>query len=453
MRYRSAALAIAGVATAAMALVLGSTTAAVAAPSSTAAQVATARSQLRAGTLGESRGVIDICAAHHLACHVEIVTTSKHSTQPLAFKPPVGYGADELEAAYGLDGAPSADGTIVIVDAGAYPTLESDLAVYRSAYHLPPCTTANGCFRQMNYLGGAPYPPATSRFREFAEEEIGVETSLDVDMASAACPGCKIVEMQVPLLDGFFGNKTHIHHAIKHFATAVQTAHQLGASAVSISYGYPTDSYSDSGHIARLMSVPGMAIVSSSGDGGFTARFGQWPQSLRTVTSAGGTSLYADKSTARGWSEVAWNGAGSDCTTDLGPALGQPAPVSAQCHGHRATSDMSAVADPYTGVAVYDSYAPGSGEPFGFIVVGGTSVASPLIGGMYARAPQNPATHGPNTIYHAPASAFNDVVIGTNAGIGYCRTVNIGDKVCDSGPGWDGPTGRGTPNGLAPFTS
>lgn len=450
MRYRTAGLAIAGLA---CTLALGTTAASATPTSSTAAAVSAARAQLRAGTLADSRGVTDLCAAHHLACNVEVVTVSKNSARPMAFKPPVGYGADELAQAYGLTGAPSADGTIVVIGAGAYPTLESDLAVYRSTYHLPACTVANGCFQQMNFRGDAPYPPAQGLRNQFGEEEIAVETALDVDMASAACPGCKIISMQVPLGDGFYGNTQHLHNAISHFATGVQTAHRLGASAVSISYGYPTDAFSDTGAIAQKLDVPGMAIVSSSGDSGFMGRRGQWPQSLSTVTSAGGTSLYPDRTTARGWSEVAWNGAGSGCTPDVGPALGQPATISAMCHKHRAASDMSAVADPYTGVAVYDSYAPATGQPAGFIVVGGTSVASPFLGGLYARAPHNAAVEGPNTVYAAKATAFHDVLLGTNAGIGYCRTVNIGNAVCDARRGWDGPTGRGTPDGLAPFAS
>lgn len=414
------------------------------------AKIAALRAQLRNDTLARDHGRINICAVHHLACQAVVVTTSKSSVRPMAFRPPVGYGARELEKAYGVRTAPSRTGTIVVIGAGAYPTLASDLAIYRSTYRLPPCTVASGCFKQMNYRGGPPYQPAKGLGNQFGEEEIAVETAIDVDMASAACPSCKIISMQVPLRDGFFGNKQHIHNAVLHFATAVQTAARLGASAVSISYGYPADRYSDTGRIAKMMTHRGMPIVSSSGDSGFLGRTGQWPQSLTTVVSAGGTSLFPQNN-ARGFAEVAWEGAGSGCTRDLPPAKGQPRSVSKLCHNHRAASDISAVADPYTGVAVYDSYAPATGEPAGFLVIGGTSVASPLIAGLYARAPRNSSVLGPNTLYAAPPAHFHDVTIGTNAGVGYCRTVGIGDAVCDSGPGWDGPTGLGTPIGLTTF--
>jgi subtilase family serine protease len=450
-RYPTAPFAVAGVVGALVLSAVAAGTAEASAPPSSTAAVA--RAELRAGTLGHDHGAVDVCAAHHLACNAVVVTTAKGSSTPLAFRPPVGYGARDLEDAYGITGAPSRTGTIVVIGAGAYPTLESDLAIYRRTYNLPDCTSASGCFQQLNFKGGAPYKPTQNKDLQFGEEDIAVETSLDVDMASAACPKCHIISMQVPLLDGFYGNKAHIHQAIQDFADGVRTAHRLGASAVSISYGYPTDQFSDKGAIASELDIPGMAIVSSSGDSGFTARQGQWPQSLSTVTSAGGTSLYPDTSSTRGYTEVAWNGAGSDCTKDVGPAVGQPASVSRNCQGKRAASDVSAVADPYTGVAVYDSYAPATGMPLGFIVVGGTSVASPFLGGLYARAPQNDAVHGPNTMYAAPAGDFTDVTTGTNAGLGYCRTVGIGNAVCDAGPGWDGPTGVGTPYGLDAFST
>jgi subtilase family serine protease len=437
----------------AVAVGLGQPASASRAPHSSAAAVA--RAELRDGTLQRDHSLINVCSAHRLACNAVVVARGKATkgTTAMAFKPAVGYGAGELENAYGISGTPSRTGMIVVIGAGAYPTLESDLGVYRSTYHLPACTTANGCFTQLRYNGKAPYQPATRRYLQFAEEEIAVETALDVDMASAACPACKITSLQVPLKDGFFGNKKHIHNAISHFATGVQTAHSMGANAVSISYGYPTDKFSDHGAIANKLNIPGMPIVSSSGDSGFTIRQGSWPESLRTVTSVGGTSLYKDNSNSRGYSEVAWNGAGSNCTKDLGPAEGQPASVTRYCRGHRTDSDVSAVADPYTGVAVYDSYAPGSGHPFGFITVGGTSAASPFVAGMYARAPQNDQVVGPNTIYAAPAADFTDVTTGTNFGLGYCPTTGVGNPVCDARPGWDGPTGVGTPYGLDAFAS
>ncbi len=445
----------------------------------TSAQAAALHSDLRAVKLSGATSSMQLCRTAKLRCDLEVITSRKTAAKsapailtsaaapkssgvhPNAIAPPVGYGADELSTAYGLDSAPSRTGTIVVIGAGAYPTLESDLSIYRSTYGLPACTKSSGCFKQINYKGGAPYAPATDPDDQFGEEDIAVETALDVDMASASCPKCKIVSMQVPLADGFYGDEQATHHAILHFATGVQTARKLGASAVSISYGYPTDSYADSGTIAKLMTQPGMPIVSSSGDSGFLGQYSDqgdtvdgtsWPQDLPTVTSAGGTSLFPSQ-TARTYTETAWNGAGSGCTYDVAPAAGQPTSVSNHCDGGRAASDLSAVADPNTGVAVYDSYAPGSGVPYGFIVVGGTSVSSPFLAGMYARAAANKSVLGPNTIYKAPKSTINDITVGSNAPPNYCPSYDWDVQLCVSGKGWDGPTGVGSPKGLAPFAS
>lgn len=436
---------------------------------SSRAQADQLRTELRRGALAKSHGTVAVCGTKHMHCLAEALTVGRGSRTPLhtgaisrsknglgrvgplAQVPPVGYGATELAKAYGLSGAKTSNGTIVVIGAGAYPTLNSDLAIYRATYGLPACTVANHCFRQLNYLGKAPYAPATGEVRTYVEEAIAVETALDVDMASAACPTCKIVSLQVPLIDGYADSTKQLHAAVLHFATAVQTAKKLGASAASISYGYPTDSYSDKGKIAAMMRQPGMAIVSSSGDSGFLADQGQWPQGLATVTSAGGTSLYAAQS-SRKYAEAAWNGAGSGCTDDVGPAVGQPKSISKHCDGHRTASDVAAVADPYTGVAVYDSYAPSSGFPYGFLVVGGTSASSPFIAGMYARAGKNTAVVGPNPLYADSSTAFNDVTLGTNAGVGYCAATGYDNALCDARKGWDGPSGRGSPKGLGTFT-
>ncbi len=113
--------------------------------------------------------------------------------------------------------------------------------MYRSTYGLPACTIKSGCLTVKGRFGGSPLAPPTTAFQKQAAEEIGVETSLDVEMASAACPGCKIVELQVPATDGFFGSPARMHHATTHFGDAVKTGVGMDTSSVSISYGFPAD--------------------------------------------------------------------------------------------------------------------------------------------------------------------------------------------------------------------
>lgn len=410
------------------------------------------RAELRAGTLASSHGTLAVCAVHHLACRAEVLTASKTSKDLLVTGTPVGYGATDLEAAYGTNKTDGGTGTIAIIDAGAYPTLESDLTIYRDTYGLPRCTSASGCFRQVTYQGKAPYQPSTDEYTSLIEELVSLETALDVDMASAACPRCKIVEIQIPALDAAPESQADEDVATLHFAQATQEAVKLGAKAASISYGYDSDTYTDTGSPALDIRHHGIAVVASSGDSGFNGPYNSWPANLTTVIAAGGTSLYPDPTVARGFTEVAWNGAGSGCTTDLGPAVGQPDSVAAACYGNRADTDISAVADPYTGVAVYNSYAPATGFPYGFVVVGGTSASSPFVAGMYARAGVPSTVTGPNALYAGTGARFNDVVLGTNAGLGQCATYGYDDeRLCTSGVGWDGPTGRGTPKGLKTF--
>ena len=110
-----------------------------------------------------------------------------------------------------------------------------------------------------------------------------------------------------------------------------------------------------------------------------------WPATNPHVVSVGGTSLTKDDS-QRAWHESAWAGAGSGCSP-YEPKPDYQQGVATEC-GMRAITDVSAVADPATGLAVYDTLGQG-----GWLQVGGTSLSSPLVAAMYALA----GTPTPNT--------------------------------------------------------
>lgn len=387
------------------------------------------------------RGTAAVCRKYG-HCVARILTVAPGSSKPLSTTVPAGYGPADFAKAYNLPAGVGQKGTIAILDEGSFPTLEATLNSYRSTYGLPACTSASGCFKQVNEYGGAPLKPGTNDDQKSFDEGVGLETTLDVDMASAACPGCKIIEITV--------NRdltTSEDVAAEDFGVALNTAAKLGANAASISYQFDPDATLDLGPVARDFFHPGMAITASSGDGGYEGSPDGWPQNLPTVTSVGGTSLYSTPSTSRGYTEVAWSGAGSGCAGDLPAALGQPSGVSKFCEGHRTDSDVSADADPNTGAAVFDDYAPETGEPFNWVVVGGTSESSPFIAGVYARAGHLTQVEGPSTLYADPAKDFYDVQIGAN----YPPHAGCDNALCVSGVGWDGPTGLGTPDGLAGF--
>lgn len=331
--------------------------------------------------------------------------------QPQAAGTPNGYGPADLRAAYSLGSASGGAGqTIAIVDAYDDPNAESDLAVYRSQFGIPACTTANGCFRKVDQNGGTHYPRGNTGWAE--------EISLDLDMASAICPNCKILLVEAS------------SNSFANLATAVDRAALLGATVISNSYGGGEYSgeVSDQSHFNH----PGIAITVSSGDAGFGVEF---PAASQYVTAVGGTSLTRDGST-RGFGETVWNGAGSGCSAYITKPSWQN---DAGC-SRRTVADVSAVADPNTGVAVYDTYRL---HPGGWLVFGGTSVSAPIIGGVYALA-GNAGSIIYGSFSYSHLSSLYDVLSGSNGSCG-------GSYLCTAVAGYDGPTGNGTPKGTTAF--
>jgi carboxypeptidase family protein len=353
----------------------------------------------------------------HVACMALVRTDVAARMGPMAAgAAPSGYGPADLQSAYALPSTTAGGGqTVAIVDAYDDPNAEADLGAYRAQYGLAPCTTANGCFRKVAQDGSTNYPQPDYGWAE--------EISLDLDMVSAACPACHILLVEAD------------DDTIQNLGAAVDEAVALGAKYVSNSYAGtedPTESSWDSSYYNH----PGVVITAAAGDSGYGALY---PAASPYVTSVGGTTLVADATTARGWDESAWSGTGSGCSAY------EPKPawqVDTGC-ANRTTADVSAVADPDTGVAVYDTYQSG-----GWSVFGGTSVATPLIASInaLAGAPQ-PGTYPAQYPYDAfltGAGGLNDVIAGSN---GTCTPAYL----CTAQPGYDGPTGLGTPDGVAAF--
>ncbi|WP_433894425.1 carboxypeptidase regulatory-like domain-containing protein [Streptomyces sp. CA-111067] len=351
-------------------------------------------------------------------------TPAKTGLQPHAATPD-GFGPGDLQSAYSLPADGGAGQTVAIVDAYDDPSAEADLALYRQQFGLPECTAASGCFQKVDQRGGTDYPDP--------DPDWSGEISLDVDMVSAAAPNAHIL-----LVEADSAN-------FEDLGAAVDEAVALGAKYVSNSYGTAYDSTPGSGEdpseatsMDPYYNHPGVAVVASSGDDGYGVSY---PAVSPYVTSVGGTALARDTGSDRGWSESVWNnsfgGPGSGCS------VYEPKPAfqtDTTCD-KRAITDVSAVADPLTGVAVYQTYGGN-----GWSVYGGTSASSPLIAGVYASAGTPTAGTYPNSYPYAQKSAFNDVTTGNN---GTCTPAAL----CTAGPGYDGPTGLGTPNGLAAFRS
>jgi subtilase family serine protease len=391
------------------------------------------------GTLLQAHGTRKACPL----CDALVVTTTRTASTPLSSAAPAGYGPADLTAAYDLPATSKSTATIAIIDAGVDGTLAADLAAYRKAYGLPACTAANGCLKLEDYTGGRQPAPQSSGPGADLEEQVALETSLDMDMASAACGTCHLLEISVPWQDGEDDNDV----TTGDFAQAVGTAIAAHASAVSISYGYTADVTNTHGADLAALDRKGVAIVASTGDSGFNGGIHQsWPSDLPSVVAAGGVTLPATGA------PTAWYAAGSGCETAFAAADGQPAKDAAACGRHRAAADVSADADPATGVAVYDTYAPSSGFPLDWLIIGGTSASAPYLAGLYARAGHLATVEGPDTLYRAAAGDFTDITSGSNEELHECASYpGVSASLCNAGKGWDGPTGLGQPHGLGAF--
>lgn len=353
-------------------------------------------------------------------CHSHVIVDGKG--KPLATTSPTGYSPAQFQGAYGLVGSSSSGRILAIVDAFDQTNIKSDLDNYNSIYGLPSFPACSGdiknssipCFQKVDQNGGANYPAFDSGW--------GLEISPDVEVAHAVCPDCKLLLVEAN--DNSYTN----------LMAAVDRAVTMGANVVSNSYG--SGEFSSETSFDSHFNHQGVAITFSSGDSGYGSSY---PAASGFVTSVGGTTLNLGSGNTYG-SESAWKGSGSGCSkyetkpswqTDTG------------CF-NRTIADVSADADPATGASVYDSNYNGQS---GWFQVGGTSLSSPLIAGVYALKGVPTGANANSLPYsNSPTTNLHDVKTGSN---GFCkRSVKY---LCTAVTGYDGPTGLGTPNGTGAF--
>jgi len=352
-------------------------------------------------------------------CSSHVVTDSNGA--PQATTAPKGYGPAQFHGAYGLPSSAATKQTIAIVDAYDDPGIAADLNTYSSQFGLPLCNSSNPCFQKVNQSGSptGPFPRADSGW--------SLEIALDVEVAHAICPNCKVLLVEAE------------SSSLASLSAAVRTAAKLGATEISNSYGGSEFSGELNETYAAPYNQPGIAVTVSSGDNGYGS-FG-FPAALSSVITVGGTTLNLAGGNAYG-SESVWSGAGSGCSLYVSSPSWQSFLTS--CSGKRGTADVAADANPSTGAAVYDSVKY-QGRA-GWMQVGGTSLSSPLIAGVYALAGGLPAgSSGGSALYNhlGDGTVLHDVTSGSN---GSCSTI-----MCKGAVGYDGPTGVGTPLGIAAF--
>ncbi len=354
-------------------------------------------------------------------CHTRVVTDEKG--KPQATTSPTGYGPAQLLSAYSLNGSSSVTRTIAIVDAYDHPNIASDLATFSSQYGiptLPSCpvesgTAASPCFQKVDQRGGNVYPATDSGW--------ALEIALDVETAHSICQNCNILLVEAD-------SSTY-----DNLLSSIDKARNMGAAVISNSWGsveFSAETTFGDSHF----NYPGIAFTFSSGDSGYGTSY---PAASRYVTAVGGTSLYLNSDNT--WnSEVAWSGSGSGCSRYEAKPSWQ---LDKGC-ARRMIADVSADADPSTGMSVYDT-VPYYGQA-GWWQVGGTSLSSPIIAGVYALSGNTSGAANALPYSLGNSANLHDVTSGNN---GSCRRQP--SYFCKAGNGYDGPTGMGTPKGSGAF--
>ena len=322
-----------------------------------------------------------------------------------------GLRPQDLHTAYDLPASASSAQTVALVDAYNDPNAEADLKAYDEEFSLPACTAGNGCFKQVNQNGEAgnlPFPKTATELeaarrgsraaREQAAEATGwdLEISLDIEVAHATCESCEVllVEAGVP--------------SYEDLETAEKSAATLGAGEVSNSWAGPELGETPELESASPFNHKGIVITAAAGDEGYLdwgaeeaseRGYVGFPASSPHVVAVGGTRLSLGTDSA--WAgETVWNGDGA---TGGGCSIvftAQPWQQSLSnwsgvgCGTKRAVADVSADADPYTGLAVHDT-SPECEYQYEeakvkhvlyWCTIGGTSLACPLIASTFALA-------------------------------------------------------------------
>ncbi|HME03512.1 MAG TPA: PKD domain-containing protein [Solirubrobacteraceae bacterium] len=395
--------------------------------------------------------------------------------------PTGGLTPTQLARAYEYDPASGGTGqTVAIVVAYDDPKIEEDLATFDEHYELPPCTTENGCLKKVGQEG--PELPKAD------ESGWSGEASLDVETVHSVCSNCKILLVEAK------------NYGVKNLAASASEAVELGATEVSNSYASP-EVKGEGGFVEAGYNHPGVVITAGAGDYGYdnwdyvpegleAPEKPSMPASLPTVVAVGGTSLELNANGTRE-SESVWNdngppsrkdvelpaATGGGCSTLFtAPLWQQEAPgwANTGCKTMRLVADISAVADPLTGFAVYDSYNCGaicekSGLGKGWVTLGGTSLSTPFVTGLYALAGGSGGVPYPALTLYGHIGQELSLYDVTQGGNGYCDDEAAaacgepkaneehgkidceGTTACDAAPGFDGPSGVGAPHGLGAF--
>ncbi|MEI8282956.1 MAG: hypothetical protein WCG75_11160 [Armatimonadota bacterium] len=325
---------------------------------------------------------------------------------------PSGYGPSSIRAAYNL-ASTGGSGAHAVVIAYHYANARRDFNVFSTTYGLPTETSTNQAATtntkfQVVYQGTAA-PAGNVGWNQ--------EAALDIEWSHAMAPNAKIY-----LVEANSNSFNDLNAAIKK-AAAIP-----GVRSVSMSFG--ATEFSGEVNFESNFAQPNVVFFASTGDTG-----GQhsWPALSPKVVAVGGTSL---KGSGSSWTESVWSGSGGGLSSYFSRPAYQNA-VQTVVGAKRGSPDISAVADPNTGCAVY---APTSATSSAWMVFGGTSLSCPIVAGIYNLSGQTSASSGAELtrIYGNLGSlSFRDVTAGTSgpntSKVGYDLTTGVGTPLGVSG--------------------
>jgi subtilase family serine protease len=339
-----------------------------------------------------------------------------------------GWTATQLETAYNLTKSlGKGSGQIVaVIEIGDNASASSDLATYRTEFGL-----GTAKFFKYNDAGQqSNYPPN-------CQEEGGgwcVESDLDIEMVSAACPKCTIYLMEAG------GSTIGLEEADAEAVT-------LGAKIVSNSWSCPENWDCGDTNFPNYFNKKGIAYLASTGDDGYNTIGG--PSALSTVIGVGGTQLALSGSK---YSETIWDGASAGCASPSvvqSPGVPKPSWQHDPDCTYRTDGDVSSEAGTSPGVAEYTT------QYGGWIGVGGTSVASPFTAGVIALEGNASKLNGGETFWKLKSKKLkkelHDIKSGSDGSCGGVYLCTAGAKGALGYKTYSGPGGWGTPNGIKAY--
>jgi hypothetical protein len=347
------------------------------------------------------------------------------------------FGAADLANAYNIPTYLQANTTIAIITGGDDPNAEEDLDVYRSAYGLPPCSAASGCLTKVTSGGATTGLPTTS-----SAADTGEITSTALDMASAGCPSCKL--LVVEMTTGYASE----------LLTAVNTAKARGASAMIATSTWsdvldvlPTNDSALAQPGVTVFAGVGQLIFAPSGNTPASSIPSSYPAESPNVIAVGQTNLTNLNAPFAMPLESAMATGDALCTSHPKPSWQKDT----GCSG-RTANDVAALGGPVWTFNTFNANSPwqlpmsgwmvqGAGAVDNYGVLIGPIIASSLVAAIFAQTGNGGA--GPSYPYSHTAY-FNDVTTGSVVVAG----ATCAGYVCNAGVGYDGPTGVGTPDGM-----